>query len=117
MTSSRRRRGKKETRPPTSLLDTSGYRRVIVIDTQVVLETRPLEQLPWSDFGEGPLLLLVCRQVQSEIDAKKNDGRLGTRARSFNKLLDSFLEARLPVTLVGGPARVDVALVANSRID
>lgn len=59
----------------------------------------------------------MCRQAQSEIDAKKNDGRLGTRARSFNKLLDSFLESRSPAELFAGPPRVDVALVANSRID
>lgn len=52
-------------------LQTSSYRRVIWIDTQVVLETKPIEQLPWSELGEGPLLLLVCRQVQTEIDAKK----------------------------------------------
>lgn len=100
-----------------SLLQTSSYQRVILIDTQVVLETKPLEQLPWSELGEGPFLLVVCRQVQSEIDAKKNDGRLGTRARSFNRRLDSFLESRIPVAVVGGLPRVDVALLAHARID
>lgn len=98
-------------------LNTSAYDRVLIIDTQVVLETKPLDQLPWSEFGQGPILLLVCRQAQSEIDAKKNDGRLGTRARSFNKLLDTFLEIRSPAELLAGPPRVDVALVANARID
>lgn len=98
-------------------LNISAYDRVLVIDTQVVLETKPLDQLPWSEFGHGPVLLLVCRQAQSEIDAKKNDGRLGTRARSFNKLLDSFLETRSPAALFNGPPQVDVALVSNSRID
>lgn len=101
----------------TSVLNISAYDRVLIIDTQVVLETKPLDQLPWGEFGQGPILLLVCRQAQSEIDAKKNDGRIGTRARSFNKLLDSFLETRSPAGLVGGPPRVDVALVANAKID
>jgi hypothetical protein len=101
----------------SGLLNTSTYDRVLVIDTQVVLETKPLDQLPWAEFGQGPVLLLVCRQAQSEIDAKKNDGRLGTRARSFNKLLDSFLETRSPTELLAGPPRVDVALVANTKID
>lgn len=101
----------------SNILNISAYNRVLVIDTQVVLETKPLDQLPWGEFGQGPVLLLVCRQAQSEIDAKKNDGRLGTRARSFNKLLDSFLETRLPAKLFAGPPRVDVALVANARID
>jgi hypothetical protein len=101
----------------TSVLNISAYDRVLLIDTQVVLETKPLDQLPWDEFGQGPVLLLVCRQTQSEIDSKKNDGRLGTRARSFNKLFDSFLETRLPAELVAGPPRVDVALVSNARID
>ncbi|HYD12863.1 MAG TPA: hypothetical protein VEC11_08445 [Allosphingosinicella sp.] len=99
------------------VLNISAYARVLIIDTQVVLETKPLDQLPWAEFGQGPILLLVCRQAQSEIDAKKNDGRLGSRARSFNKMLDSFLETRLPAELSAGPPRVDVALVANARID
>lgn len=101
----------------TEPISLSAYARAIIIDTQVVLETKPLDQLPWGELGSGPLLLLVTRQVQSEIDAKKNDGRLGRRARAFNKLLDSFLESRLPATLSAGPPRVDVALVANARID
>ncbi len=99
------------------VLNISVYDRVLVIDTQVVLETKPLDQLPWGELGQGPILLLVCRQAQSEIDAKKNDGRLGTRARSFNKLLDSFLETRAPAELFAGAPRVDVALVANAKID
>ncbi|HZG46087.1 MAG TPA: PIN domain-containing protein, partial [Allosphingosinicella sp.] len=101
----------------SGVLNISAYDRVLVIDTQVVLETKPLDQLPWGEFGQGPILLLVCRQAQSEIDAKKNDGRLGTRSRSFNKLLDSFLETRSPAQLFAGPPEVDVALVANARID
>ncbi len=101
----------------SGVLNTSAYERVLVIDTQVVLETKPLDQLPWSEFGQGPVLLLVCRQAQSEIDAKKNDGRLGSRARSFNKLLDNFLETRSPVELLAGPPQVDVALVANTKIN
>jgi hypothetical protein len=98
-------------------LITVAYGRVIVIDTQVVLETRPLTQLPWGELGGGPILLVVCRQVQSEIDAKKGDGRLGERSRHFNRLLDAFVETRTPATLLREGPRVDVALVANSRID
>jgi hypothetical protein len=100
-----------------TVLQTSSYQRVILIDTQVVLETKPIEQLPWSELGEGPFLLLVCRQVQSEIDARKNDGRLGNRARSFNRLMDAFLESRVPAVVVAGPPRVDVALVGHARVN
>jgi len=100
-----------------SPLATSAYARVLVIDTQVVLETRPLDQLPWSEMGEGPILLLVCRQVQSEIDAKKSDGRLGERSRAFNRLLDHFLETRTPSTLREEGPRVDVALMRHRSVD
>lgn len=97
-------------------LFTTGYDNVVVIDTQVVLEAKPLEQLPWGDLFAGTVLLLVSRQVQSEIDAKKNDGRLGRRARAFNKLLDEFIETRVPASILATP-RIDVALLANRRID
>lgn len=60
--------GKRQQSPPLALgahpdhlgtmpepLATSGYDRVIVIDTQVVLEAKPLDQLPWAEFGDGPI--------------------------------------------------------------
>ncbi len=99
------------------VISTSDYARVILIDTQVVLETKPLEQLPWSELGQGPILLLVARQVQSEIDAKKSDGRLGERSRAFNRLLDAFLETGVPAALRSEGPKVDVALMRNSAID
>ncbi|WP_165895204.1 PIN domain-containing protein [Sphingomonas sp. PP-CC-3G-468] len=99
------------------LLETSSYARVLAIDTHVVLETRPLDQLPWSEMGDGPILLVVCRQVQSEIDAKKGDRRLGERSRAFNRLLDPNVETGVPATLRPDGPRVDVAVMRNARID
>ena len=99
------------------LLETSSYARVPAIDTHVVLETRPLDQLPWSEMGDGPILLVVCRQVQSEIDAKKGDRRLGERSRAFNRLLDPNVETGVPATLRPDGPRVDVAVMRNARID
>lgn len=99
-----------------AILSTANYDNVVVIDTQVVLEAKPLEQLPWDSLFQGRTLLLVCRQVQSEIDAKKNDGRLGNRARAFNKLLDTFIDTRVPTALPGVPS-IEVALVANRKIE
>jgi hypothetical protein len=97
-------------------IDTSGYDHVVVIDSQVVLETKPLVQLPWQELFPGTALLLVTRQAQSEIDAKKSDSRLGKRAREFNRLLDGFIETRVPSRLIKEP-RIDVATVANRSID
>lgn len=97
-------------------LTTSNYDNVVIIDSQVVLEAKPLEQLPWRDLFEGSILLLVVRQVQAEIDGKKSDGRIGKRARAFNKLLDGFIENREPSPVTAEP-QVDVATVANWTID
>lgn len=101
------------TEPPIS---TGVYDHVVAIDTQVVLETKPLNQLPWSEVFPGRVLLLVCRQVQWEIDARKQDGRHSKRARSFNALLDGFIETRAPVPLAGS-SQIDVALMRNGPID
>lgn len=101
------------TEPPIS---TDKYEHVVLIDTQVVLETKPLHHLPWSDVFPGRVLLLVCRQVQWEIDARKQDGRHSKRARSFNALLDGFIDTRAPVSLADS-LQVDVALMRNGLID
>ncbi|MBP2513802.1 hypothetical protein [Sphingomonas sp. PvP018] len=55
--------------------------------------------------------------MQSEIDAKKRDGRLGERSRAFNRLLDPNVETGMPVTLRPEGPRVDVALMRNAPID
>ena len=97
-------------------LATAGYDHVVLIDSQVVLEAKPLEQLPWGDLFQGSILLLVVRQVQTEIDRKKNDGRLAKRARAFNKLLDGFILNRVPSPVLADP-KIDVATVASRPID
>lgn len=97
-------------------LSTNGFDNLVVIDTQVVLEGKPLSQLPWQDLFQGSILLLVPRQVQTEIDKRKNDGRLGKRARAFNKLLDGFIENRVPSPITNMP-KVAVATIANRSID
>lgn len=100
----------------TNPLVTASYDHVVIIDSQVVLEAKPLEQLPWGSLFQGSVLLLVTRQVQSEIDRKKNDGRLGKRARAFNKLLDGFILHRVPSAIMETP-KIDVATVSNRSID
>jgi hypothetical protein len=95
---------------------TADYDNLVAIDSQVVLEAKPLDQLPWRELFHGSILLLVVRQVQTEIDRKKNDSRLGKRARAFNALLDGFIESRIPSTVMEEP-RVDVATVPNGKID
>lgn len=99
------------------LLDTSPYDRVFALDTQMVFEARPLTQLPWSALSSGPILLVILPQVCSEADARKRDGRLGTRARELNRMLDPSIELGGATQLVAEPVRVDIAYVPAGRPD
>jgi PIN domain len=101
----------------SGLLNLSEYDRIIALDTQMVFEARPLDQLNWASMSSGTVLLLILPQVSSEIDAHKRDGRLGTRARNFNRLLDPSIENGEPSTIVEQPVRIDLAYVAAGQID
>lgn len=98
-------------------LSTDAYDRVFALDTQMVFEARPLEQLDWQSLTAGPVLLLILPQVSVEIDARKRDGRLGQRARNLNRQLDPSIETGQPATIVAAPVRIDIAYVANRTID
>lgn len=99
------------------LLNLSNYERIFALDTQMVFEAKPLEQLNWNSISTGPVLLLILPQVSSEVDARKRDGRLATRARNLNRLLDQSIETGEPKTIVELPIRVDLAYVASGQID
>lgn len=101
----------------TSRIDTSGYDRVIALDTQMIFEARPLTQLDWPTISAGPILLIVLPQVSAEVDSRKRDGRLGQRARDLNRLLEPSIESGGAFTLVDRPVRVDITYVAAGRID
>lgn len=98
-------------------IDTSGYERVIALDTQMIFEARPLTQLDWSAISAGPILLVVLPQVAAEVDARKRDGRLGQRARDLNRLLDPSIESGAVNRLVDQPVQIDIAYVAAERVD
>lgn len=69
--------------------------KVFFIDTNIFLQCRDLQQLPWSDIGEKEehIQLFVPRAVQREIDRQKGDGngRRSKRARKANSLLRNIL--------------------------
>lgn len=53
----------------------------------------------------------------SEVDRKKRDGRLGERARAFNRLVGPCTEQSQPHCLISGPPQVDIAICPVRRID
>ena len=94
------------------------YRTKLFIDSNVVLEAKELEQLPWAEVDPvGPILVLVTPQLLREVDSKKRDGRLGPRARAFNRRMQALVKDATVVPISEGPLRVDLALATCSRID
>lgn len=96
----------------------SGFSTKIFIDSNVVLESLPLKDLPWSEIDPiGPILILLTPTLLSEVDSKKRDGRLGVRAREFNRLVAPIAEHGQPINLVADTPRVDIAIARCHRID
>ena len=55
--------------------------RLILPDTNLFFECKALEQLPWSELGEGPFVILLTKPVLDEIDEHKKSGNR-TRRRA-----------------------------------
>ena len=98
--------------------DYSEFRTKAFLDSNMVLEALPLQDLPWSEIDSaGPMLLLVTPTVLKEVDAKKKDGRVGTRARDFNRLIAPIATTGKRVVISEGPPRVELAIATVGRID
>ncbi len=98
--------------------DHTKYKTILFLDTNAVLETKPLDQLPWTEIDpDGPVLLLFVPQVLREIDRLKRDGRVAKRARSFNRLIKPAATNGHPVTLCGDIPRVDLFMAQTGKID
>lgn len=98
--------------------DHAVYSSVVFIDSMVALEGKPLETMPWHEIDPtGPILILIVPQVNSEIDKRKRDGRLGKRARAFNRLIAHAAESGVPHTITGGAPAVAIAVARHKRID
>lgn len=96
----------------------AGFPTKIFIDSNVVLECLPLKDLPWSEIDPvGPILILLTPTLLSEVDSKKRDGRLGVRAREFNRLVAPIAEHGQPINLVAGTPRVDIVIAKCRHID
>ncbi len=102
----------------SSLLDFTAYSTILFIDSMVALEAKPLPMLPWHEIdAAGPILLMVVPQVNAEIDKRKRDGRLGRRAREFNRLIAPAAESASPARISDRPPVVDIAIAACDRIE
>lgn len=93
------------------------YATKLLIDTNVILEGKDLKDLPWSEIDPlGPILVLLLPTLLQEVDSKKRDGRLGLRARDFNRLVSPLASNLDVITVRDASPRVDIALAICGKI-
>lgn len=99
------------------MTDDLSPRCVAFLDTNVILECKLLDELPWDEIdADGPILLLVTPTTLKEIDAKKRDGRLGPIARAFNRLIAPAALGGDPVIVQEAEPRVAIDASSSTRI-
>lgn len=103
------------TEPNIPLASGASY---VCLDSNVVLECKPLAELPWEQIGlRSPVVLVFVPQVLKEVDSKKQDGRIGKRARDFNRLLVHVATQRGCLLLPGRCRDVYITIGRPKRIN
>jgi hypothetical protein len=91
---------------------------LVYLDSNIVLECKPLHELPWDELGlRYPFCLAFVPQVLKEVDSKKQDGRLYKRAREFNRLLTKVATSSHPMRLPDAKGDIYLTIVGSGRID
>lgn len=94
------------------------YESIISIDTNIILECQPLDQLKWQEIGTAnSILIIVAPQVAREVDKRKRDSRLNQRAKDFNRILAKFIAEDAPVRISNKKIKVDIAMFNVGRIE
>ncbi|TCP99583.1 PIN domain-containing protein [Sphingomonas sp. PP-F2F-A104-K0414] len=85
---------------------------IIFPDTNVLVQGRALHDLPWSEFGTGPIDLVLCGPVIRELDRlKTRPGRAGKVARAYStKVRELMSSADKSEVLVESTPRVMLRL-------
>jgi hypothetical protein len=90
----------------------------IFLDTNIVLEGKPLQDLPWSEIDPiGPISVMILPTVLKEVDKKKRDGRLGEKARIFNRLIAPAATSGELIIIRDKAPRVELSVPRCARID
>jgi hypothetical protein len=94
---------------------------MVLPDTNLFFECQKLEQLPWPELGEGPLVLLLTKPVLDEIDEhKRGGGRTKRRALQTYKRVRDLLEAgeqEVRLDIDGGDVTLRLAGALLARRD
>lgn len=90
---------------------------VAFLDANIVLEGKPVAELPWTQIATAGLIrVLIVPKAMEEIDAKKRDGRLGLHARAFNRLIAPSVVNGGSIVLREADPRVELQMATCSRI-
>ncbi|WP_215764687.1 hypothetical protein [Gluconobacter sp. P1D12_c] len=100
-----------------TLLPKSTDELIAFLDANIVLEGKPVTELPWTEIATAGLIrALIVPKAMEEIDAKKRDGRLGPHARAFNRLIAPSVINGEPIVLREADPRVELQMATCSRI-
>lgn len=91
----------------------------LIVDTNLFLECRALDELPWNELGYASIDLIVSRTVQQELDAHaKNDrGRTYKQALAARTLLRKLVTGgEGALTVRDAMPRVTLRLMPTSRL-
>ena len=90
---------------------------IAFLDANIVLEGKPVADLPWEEvMTSGLLRVLIVPKAMEEIDAKKRDGRLARYARAFNRLIAPSITDGHPIILRESDPRVELQMASCSRV-
>lgn len=93
--------------------------KVLFLDTNILLQCKHLKEIPWKDLeSKVPLLLIISRPVQDEIDRLKSDGnsRRAKKARGVNKFLREIVFSEDSKTKVrSSNPSVDISILPRMR--
>lgn len=93
------------------------YKVKAFLDSNIILEGLPLNDLPWEEIDlEGPIIALIAPSVMKEVDSKKFDGRIGKKAREFNRFISPVAAGGEPLVLREENPRVELALFRSTSI-
>ena len=93
------------------------YKVKAFLDANIILEGQRLTDLPWDEIdSDGPIIALITPTAMKEVDSKKQDGRIGKRAREFNRLIASVAAGGPPIIIRESKPRVELALSRAARI-
>src|SRR4030042_3309104 len=85
--------------------------KVFFLDTNIFLQCKPIEQLPWEEITGDDILLLISRPVQEQIDDLKQSGnnRRAKRARNTTSFFRKILTANSNIVIRQDKPHVEIA--------